>query len=54
MEFLIHWVGWIIIFHAADYNRFKNGDSIIKPFSKDHWYQIVLILIAAILLKVEY
>jgi hypothetical protein len=53
MEFLIHWVGWIIIFHAADYNRFKNGDSI-KPFSKDHWYQIVLILIAAILLKVEY
>jgi hypothetical protein len=25
--------------------------SIIKPFSKDHWYQIVLILIAAILLS---
>jgi hypothetical protein len=34
---VLNTLGWMD-YHAADYNRFKNGDSIIT-FSKDHWYK---------------
>lgn len=51
MEFLIHCIGWFILYSIVDYNRGK--DKLINPTSIFGWCVIALLIGAVYLINLK-
>lgn len=52
MEFILHILGYFIIFFAIDYKR--GPESKIEPFSKDYFIVLLMVFVAVIMLRFGY